>query len=48
MDEYEDFVTMLQCLNSASKRQLSKAQIDWLLTKRIRAEYFEEAMKWLN
>ena len=48
MDEKEDYWMMLQCVMCARKRGLNKQQIDWLMKKHVRTEYFLEAMEWVK
>jgi hypothetical protein len=39
---------MFRAVCSASKRELRKSQIDWLLVRRERAEYFEAVLRELD
>lgn len=44
MDSLEDYQQMLRCVLSAMKLRLSDEQIEWLMQKRVRSEYFLKVM----
>lgn len=44
MNEYSDYVQMLQCAVNTARGRLSESQLDWLCAKRERAEYFAAVM----
>lgn len=44
MDSLEDFQEMFRCVLSAMKRRLSNEQIEWIMKKRKRVEYFLQVM----